>query len=83
MSGEGKQPAACRPRSSALPRLYGREAPTIQNAQNHDLTLDQLFTRPYIWGTPPEQVKWSKQNHVCQPRAEEPFDGRVEENGSS
>src|SRR5260370_28295586 len=23
MSGEGKQPAACRPRSSALPRLYG------------------------------------------------------------
>jgi dipeptidyl-peptidase 4 len=33
-------------------------------AQTRDLTLDQLFTRPYIWGTPPEQVKWSKQNHV-------------------
>jgi dipeptidyl aminopeptidase/acylaminoacyl peptidase len=26
------------------------------------LTLDQLFTRPYIWGTSPEQVKWSKRN---------------------
>jgi dipeptidyl aminopeptidase/acylaminoacyl peptidase len=25
-------------------------------------TLDQLFTRPYLWGTAPEQVKWSKHN---------------------
>jgi hypothetical protein len=33
-------------------------------AQNRDLTFDQLFTRPYVWGTPPEQVKWSKQNHT-------------------
>ncbi|MBZ5604482.1 MAG: S9 family peptidase [Acidobacteriia bacterium] len=29
-----------------------------------DLTLDQLFTRPYIWGTSPEQLKWSKRSHT-------------------
>lgn len=28
------------------------------------LTLDQLFTRPYIWGTQPEQLQWSKRNNT-------------------
>jgi dipeptidyl aminopeptidase/acylaminoacyl peptidase len=29
-----------------------------------NLTLDQLFTRPYVWGTAPEQMQWSKRNHT-------------------
>src|SRR5258708_7190798 len=33
-------------------------------AQDRDPALDRLFTRPYLWGTPPEQPKWSHQNHV-------------------
>lgn len=27
-------------------------------------TLDQLFVRPYVWGTRPEQLKWSRRNHT-------------------
>lgn len=26
--------------------------------------LDRLFSRPFLWGTAPEQLKWSRQNHV-------------------
>jgi len=26
--------------------------------------LDRLFSRPYLWGTAPEQLKWSRQNRV-------------------
>lgn len=32
--------------------------------QAENLTLERLFTRPYVWGTSPEQLKWSKQNHA-------------------
>jgi hypothetical protein len=36
----------------------------LATAQAEPLTIDQLFTRPYLWGTAPEQLKWSKQNHT-------------------
>ena len=26
--------------------------------------LERLFTRPFVWGTPPERVKWSAQGHM-------------------
>jgi dipeptidyl aminopeptidase/acylaminoacyl peptidase len=26
--------------------------------------LERLFTRPFVWGTPPDRVKWSKQGHT-------------------
>ena len=26
--------------------------------------LERLFTRPFVWGTPPERVKWSRQGHT-------------------
>lgn len=27
-------------------------------------TLDKLYTRPYVWGTSPEGLRWSRRNHV-------------------
>ena len=27
-------------------------------------TLERLYTRPYIWGTPPQSVEWSKEGHT-------------------
>jgi hypothetical protein len=27
-------------------------------------SLEKLFTRPFIWGTPPTEIKWSKQGHT-------------------
>ena len=32
--------------------------------QAENLTLERLFTRPYVWGTSPEHLKWSKRNHT-------------------
>ena len=31
--------------------------------QAETLDFERLFTRPYIWGTRPEQLAWSQQNH--------------------
>jgi dipeptidyl aminopeptidase/acylaminoacyl peptidase len=27
-------------------------------------SLEKLFTRPFIWGTPPTEIMWSKQGHT-------------------
>ncbi len=27
-------------------------------------TLDRLYTRPYVWGTPPQSLTWSKKGHT-------------------
>ena len=29
-----------------------------------DLSIDRLFTRPYVWGTWPSQIAWAKRAHV-------------------
>ena len=29
-----------------------------------DWTLERLYTRPYIWGTAPQTITWSKQGHT-------------------
>src|ERR1700722_17454609 len=29
-----------------------------------DFTLEQLFSRPYVWGTTPSQIAWAKHAHV-------------------
>lgn len=29
-----------------------------------ELTLDHLFTRPFVWGTTPSQAVWAKHAHV-------------------
>src|ERR1017187_6442752 len=29
-----------------------------------ELTLDHLFTRPFVWGTTPSQVTWAKHAHL-------------------
>lgn len=31
---------------------------------NNALSLDRLFTRPYIWGTWPSRIEWAKHAHV-------------------
>jgi dipeptidyl aminopeptidase/acylaminoacyl peptidase len=28
------------------------------------LSLEQLYRRPFIWGTPPTEIKWSKEGHA-------------------
>ncbi|HSB17599.1 MAG TPA: S9 family peptidase [Bryobacteraceae bacterium] len=33
-------------------------------APAQQLTLDRLFRRPFLWGTSPEQVTWSKEGHT-------------------
>ena len=31
---------------------------------SQEWTLERLYTRPYIWGTPPQSVEWSKEGHT-------------------
>ena len=42
MSGEGKPPAACRSRPSALPRLYGHAGPASARIYGVECDLIQL-----------------------------------------
>ena len=57
MSGEGKPPAACRPRSSALPRLYRASSPTIGRltaVQNAPTANADTFIEMYSYTQPGE-----------------------------
>ena len=41
----------------SLPLAFGA------NSSGNALTLEQLFTRPFVWGTPPSEVTWSREGH--------------------
>src|SRR5579859_1826749 len=56
-------PKKCSPRPSdglGMRRLFGALLlPAIALAE--PWSLEKLFTRPFVWGTPPSEITWSKQ----------------------
>jgi hypothetical protein len=35
----------------------------VVSSFGEELILERLFSRPFLWGTAPEQPRWSKEGH--------------------